>query len=889
MTLVRNINGKNEVIANKSVIDHSQLSNREAYGCHPISAIRKLPEKLNALKEKDIELEEQINSIKTTGQPDEMARAAILSLQQDVRDINTKASGIQLTENEGELTFTNYNGESSSFRSGNEVDNDTIQLVDDKIALKKVYTSTDLNGDGTKSNPISIVNKPDEETLKTIDNKFVVEGLKTSDGILTAENIKTADTGLQNQIDSINNSLIDIDSLNSTQDAKLYDLESRTKGMGGYLNTYNFGKNVTQDALTQYAMTDIGVSDPIQIFNGTKVINSYNKHTWVLTNTPDSIPAVFSWEDLGETQQIQYATNKTAGLVKSSTNELEGEIDTLGHISINGLEEKFTDIETNYVKNTDIATSSKAGVVKAQTSNSVNRGIYVSSEGFLSLKIATDNEISTKANTYNVISPQNLDLAVKTGLTTNTIELTDEEKTTAQNWLGIDAHTIIKIEGTQDSPVNFKDLETGKFYLLSGYFYSNSYTTRRIPSVDTYDNKYMLLVKISSTKILIYNWAIGFDINGAGYTIPTESANSILSISPTTGQLSSSKIVPINFNINSGDIDTLNLTNIYAPTVSGSSGQFLQSNGSAKRPTWVDLTIPTKTSDLTNDSNFYVLGEDLTAGSITTTGNVNVGNHIYLGNTKSIYATLNNGNKVPIMNVSSSNNMTYGAEGIGYIAFYNTIQPSSMNSGVIDIGSSISNWRDIYLSRNLTDGTNKISVSELTTMKSDLSKIKDLEGIAYVTYDNTTFSEHLDEILGYVNAENGGPLICLGFKTSTTNAVGDITEITTDTTTNTTTIDTLSSQVVLGATTYHCAYPQQFVSTTSDTQDTHKGVYFNCKNALINGSGTLFIDHRDDDTPTVTVSGNVDYVSGTNYVKQLFRDVSILDLPLEHLIITYHT
>ena len=44
-------------------------------------------------------------------------------------DINTKASGIQLTENEGELTFTNYNGESSSFRSGNEVDKNTIQYV----------------------------------------------------------------------------------------------------------------------------------------------------------------------------------------------------------------------------------------------------------------------------------------------------------------------------------------------------------------------------------------------------------------------------------------------------------------------------------------------------------------------------------------------------------------------------------------------------------------------------------------------------------------------------------------------------------------------------------------------------------------------------------------
>ncbi len=93
---------------------------------------------------------------------------------------------------------------------------------------------------------------------------------------------------------------------------------------------------------------------------------------------------------------------------------------------------------TDYVKNTDYATASKGGVIKAQNVNQVNRGVYISSEGFLSLKIATEAEIKAKsANTYNVISPANLDKAVKEGLTTNTIELTEEEKAAAQNWLGV--------------------------------------------------------------------------------------------------------------------------------------------------------------------------------------------------------------------------------------------------------------------------------------------------------------------------------------------------------------------------------------------------------------------------------------------------------------------
>ena len=90
-----------------------------------------------------------------------------------------------------------------------------------------------------------------------------------------------------------------------------------------------------------------------------------------------------------------------------------------------------------FVRKTDFANASVGGVVKAQNANNVNRGVYISTEGFLSLKIATDNEIKNKTNTYNVISPQNLDKAVATSISTNTIELTDDEKTSAQTWLGL--------------------------------------------------------------------------------------------------------------------------------------------------------------------------------------------------------------------------------------------------------------------------------------------------------------------------------------------------------------------------------------------------------------------------------------------------------------------
>ena len=89
---------------------------------------------------------------------------------------------------------------------------------------------------------------------------------------------------------------------------------------------------------------------------------------------------------------------------------------------------------TDYVKNTDYATTDKAGVIKT----TAIYGTYVNKDtGVLSLVSATEDLIMAKANNYRPIVPKNIDLVVKTGLTTNTIELSDEEKAAAQNWLGV--------------------------------------------------------------------------------------------------------------------------------------------------------------------------------------------------------------------------------------------------------------------------------------------------------------------------------------------------------------------------------------------------------------------------------------------------------------------
>ena len=66
MALVKKIDNEKRVIANKSIIDHSQLTGRDSYGAHPISAIRKLPEKLSALQNKKVD-KDQIASEEAPG------------------------------------------------------------------------------------------------------------------------------------------------------------------------------------------------------------------------------------------------------------------------------------------------------------------------------------------------------------------------------------------------------------------------------------------------------------------------------------------------------------------------------------------------------------------------------------------------------------------------------------------------------------------------------------------------------------------------------------------------------------------------------------------------------------------------------------------------------
>ena len=118
---------------------------------------------------------------------------------------------------------------------------------------------------------------------------------------------------------------------------------------------------------------------------------------------------------------------------------IQGQIDEkLDDVTING-----TSIVSNNVAAIPIAAQSgDYGLVKLSSDSA---GINLSSSGSLQLRRATDADIAAKTQLYRPIVPGNLDLAVKTGVTTNTITLTDAEKTAACTWIGASQGAVKRV------------------------------------------------------------------------------------------------------------------------------------------------------------------------------------------------------------------------------------------------------------------------------------------------------------------------------------------------------------------------------------------------------------------------------------------------------------
>lgn len=248
-----------------------------------------------------------------------------------------------------------------------------------------------------------------------------VHAIKDSEGIITPADIRSKHAEIEADISIIEEDIREINALDEIQNDKIFHLESVTSGVGGYLNSYDFGTATpTQDELTQYAMQDIGIDNPNEIFNGTKVINLFDNNTWILNNTPDTVPAVFSWENLGPQKPVAIANNDGLyGLVTGSYEQFEGFIDLNGKISINGLEEALEGIDTTigdlsnkYVTlDTDQTITGLKTIETSGADSLVLRSTNTSGTHNLQFKFNDFPQIVTQSNHLSITSNQSMHLA----------------------------------------------------------------------------------------------------------------------------------------------------------------------------------------------------------------------------------------------------------------------------------------------------------------------------------------------------------------------------------------------------------------------------------------------------------------------------------------------
>lgn len=214
-----------------------------------------------------------------------------------IKEVESNASQINIVENaDSTFTFTNYNGDIKTIQSGFLPDNDTLELKGNKLTLKQIHVDSSLEGKGTQEDPL-LINIDNTTLIKNDEGKLEAISLKTDGESISGATIANELTELNKDVgdltSQLNNDVDRLDAHNDTQDEEIKKLQDITQGIGGYLNSYDFGKDPTQDDLTNYALQQIGITDKNEIFDGTKVINLYDSHLWRLTNTPNSTPPVF--------------------------------------------------------------------------------------------------------------------------------------------------------------------------------------------------------------------------------------------------------------------------------------------------------------------------------------------------------------------------------------------------------------------------------------------------------------------------------------------------------------------------------------------------------------------------------------------------------------------
>lgn len=121
------------------------------------------------------------------------------------------------------------------------------------------------------------------------------------------------------------------------------------------------------------------------------------------------------------------------------------------------------------IRATDYASNTNYGVVRTYNSY----GVQMYGGNFLATVPANDNDINTRDSSYKPITPKNMDYAFVKALTTNENDLTEQEKASAQEWLGIGSGgswqtaSFSQVSESSISLENFSS--TTGTYFITGY------------------------------------------------------------------------------------------------------------------------------------------------------------------------------------------------------------------------------------------------------------------------------------------------------------------------------------------------------------------------------------------------------------------------------------
>lgn len=330
----------------------------------------------------------------------------------------------------------------------------------DNVSITNTYVNLNTAVEMNDTKNINLVNESTAGLMSTGDYKTLrdlsarvgnLEGKTTR--LLYTEKTDPSAEDIQNFIDSFTNEHLES------------EYKSPYEGLTVVIDeTFHIWRYYENDNI---GWRDDGVDSVHQFTNETKGIILGSTQEGKIYAETDGTGSVNGWSNLVnnvETNARNIEQNKQDISTNANNIQSINERKINGHTFNQDVTLNMTDIEDNenYVKFTDYAVDKgSAGIVYTDRGT---YGVGASTKGLLFIDAASESQIKDKQTTYRPITPNNLDYAVKVGLTTNKQEWSDDEKQAARDLIGA---------GTVDDISSKVDIIEG----TGVYFQSNDTTT----------------------------------------------------------------------------------------------------------------------------------------------------------------------------------------------------------------------------------------------------------------------------------------------------------------------------------------------------------------------------------------------------------------------------